>query len=68
MKEHIKPVDFVRWALTALLIVGIHSETGIWTTVFAVLVALVLEGQTLLNRMLTGVTKQFVELFEKAGR
>lgn len=65
MTEYIKPHDYLRWVLTVLLIVGIHSETGLWTTVFAVLVTLSLEGQTLLNRIQTDLTKQLVELFKR---
>ena len=31
-------VTIIRWILSLLLMVGIYSETGIWTTLFAFLV------------------------------
>ncbi len=37
------PTKIIRWLLTALLMYGVYTETGIWTTIALTLVSVSLE-------------------------
>ena len=41
----------IRWILTALLIYGIYTETGIWTVLFATLIIIEIELDALLTKL-----------------
>jgi len=65
MKEYIYKRDFVLWFLSLILIYGVYTETGWITSIFALLVMICREFQTIINRIETAKNKQTHELLMK---
>ena len=56
-----------RWILTAALVVGVYSETGIWTALFCGLVALNLELVTNILRHQGGLNAAVMRGLKRAA-
>lgn len=52
-----KITDFIRWALTLLLIYGAYTETGIFTAISLLLIAIALELQGYINNKIIDYLK-----------
>ena len=57
-----------RWILTAALVVGVYSETGIWTALFCGLVALNLELVTNILRHQGGLNAAVMRGLEQVAK
>ncbi len=53
-----------RWAFTVFLVFLVYTETGYFTLLFAVLVAVTLELQVWVNKVQTEANKATLELLE----
>jgi len=63
-----KRTDILRWILTSILIYGVYTETGKWTTVCIVCITIAIETNELLNRIKSDRDKAMGELLGIIGK